>query len=75
MFIHLAIIFLLLSHQYHSTTVPPGWDHWYALNGNSKYYNFTLTENGIQTHYNDSYLTDLLVSHINEFKYFYKANK
>ncbi|XP_069760118.1 N-acetylglucosamine-6-sulfatase isoform X2 [Narcine bancroftii] len=44
--------------------VPPGWDHWYALVKNSKYYNYTLSVNGKpQYHgqnYSLDYLTDLL---------------
>uniref|UniRef100_UPI00398EEB05 N-acetylglucosamine-6-sulfatase isoform X2 n=1 Tax=Pristiophorus japonicus TaxID=55135 RepID=UPI00398EEB05 len=44
--------------------VPPGWDYWYALAKNSKYYNYTLSVNGKpQYHgqnYSQDYLTDLL---------------
>ncbi|XP_069760119.1 N-acetylglucosamine-6-sulfatase isoform X3 [Narcine bancroftii] len=47
--------------------VPPGWDHWYALVKNSKYYNYTLSVNGKpQYHgqnYSLDYLTDLLDKH------------
>lgn len=46
--------------EYSGEIVPPGWDHWYGLNGNSKYYNYTLTENGIKKHYENDYLTDKL---------------
>lgn len=45
--------------------VPPGWDEWYGLVGNSKYYNYTLSVNGkAEEHgqsYDTDYLTDLLV--------------
>ncbi|XP_043565600.1 N-acetylglucosamine-6-sulfatase [Chiloscyllium plagiosum] len=44
--------------------VPPGWNYWYALVKNSKYYNYTLSVNGKpQYHgqnYSHDYLTDLL---------------
>lgn len=46
--------------------VPPGWDEWYGLVGNSRYYNYTLSVNGQPERHGDSYgtdyLTDLLVS-------------
>ena len=46
--------------------VPPGWDEWYGLVGNSRYYNYTLSVNGQPEKHGDSYgpdyLTDLLVS-------------
>ncbi|NP_001080261.1 glucosamine (N-acetyl)-6-sulfatase S homeolog [Xenopus laevis] len=44
--------------------VPPGWSYWFALEKNSKYYNYTLSENGRpKTHgenYSQDYLTDVL---------------
>ena len=40
--------------------MPPGWNHFYGLHGNSKYYNYTLTENGKIVAYTDKYLTDVL---------------
>ncbi|XP_067247619.1 N-acetylglucosamine-6-sulfatase isoform X2 [Chanodichthys erythropterus] len=47
--------------------VPPGWDHWFALERNSKYYNYTLSVNGrAQRHgqnYSEDYLTDVLDKH------------
>ncbi|XP_062862609.1 N-acetylglucosamine-6-sulfatase [Trichomycterus rosablanca] len=46
--------------------VPPGWVHWSALEKNSKYYNYTLSENGhAQKHgqnYSEDYLTDVLAN-------------
>lgn len=46
--------------------VPPGWDEWYGLVGNSRYYNYKLSVNGQPEKHGDSYgtdyLTDLLVS-------------
>ncbi|XP_040076617.1 N-acetylglucosamine-6-sulfatase isoform X2 [Ixodes scapularis] len=44
--------------------VPPGWDSWNALVGNSVYYNYTLSVNGVPEHYGDNpfkdYLTDVI---------------
>ncbi|CAN7982801.1 unnamed protein product, partial [Ixodes pacificus] len=44
--------------------VPPGWDSWNALVGNSVYYNYTLSVNGVPEHYGDhpfkDYLTDVI---------------
>ncbi|XP_076804772.1 N-acetylglucosamine-6-sulfatase-like [Clavelina lepadiformis] len=44
--------------------VPPGWNDWFGLVGNSKYYNFTVSDNGTVVKHGDAYhsdyLTDLL---------------
>ncbi|XP_055905901.1 N-acetylglucosamine-6-sulfatase-like [Eupeodes corollae] len=40
--------------------VPPGWKEFYGLQGNSRYYNYSLNENGRINSYTDRYLTDLL---------------
>jgi len=44
--------------------VPPGWDWWNGLVGNSKYYNYSLSVNGTnEKHgdkYEDDYLTDVI---------------
>jgi N-acetylglucosamine-6-sulfatase len=51
--------------QYHSD-VPRGWDYWYGLEGNSRYYNYTIVEKTpgqltpIKRHHNDTYPTDYL---------------
>ncbi|TRY55326.1 hypothetical protein DNTS_009034 [Danionella cerebrum] len=46
--------------------VPPGWDQWYALVGNSQYYNYTLSVNGKEEQHGDDYqkdyLTDLVLN-------------
>uniref|UniRef100_A0A3P9AP14 N-acetylglucosamine-6-sulfatase n=1 Tax=Esox lucius TaxID=8010 RepID=A0A3P9AP14_ESOLU len=46
--------------------VPPGWDQWHALVGNSQYYNYTLSVNGKEEKHGDSYqkdyLTDLILN-------------
>uniref|UniRef100_A0A674DWV6 N-acetylglucosamine-6-sulfatase n=1 Tax=Salmo trutta TaxID=8032 RepID=A0A674DWV6_SALTR len=46
--------------------VPPGWDQWHALMGNSQYYNYTLSVNGKAEQHGDNYekdyLTDLILN-------------
>uniref|UniRef100_A0A4W5RV67 N-acetylglucosamine-6-sulfatase n=1 Tax=Hucho hucho TaxID=62062 RepID=A0A4W5RV67_9TELE len=46
--------------------VPPGWDQWHALIGNSQYYNYTLSVNGKEEQHGDNYekdyLTDLILN-------------
>ncbi|KAM3833331.1 N-acetylglucosamine-6-sulfatase [Vipera latastei] len=46
--------------------VPPGWSFWYALEKNSKYYNYTLSVNGKArrhgANYSMDYLTDVLAN-------------
>ena len=37
--------------------VPPGWDWWIGLVGNSKYYNYTLSINGKPQRHGDDYVT------------------
>lgn len=53
--------------EYFSSKIPPGWKQWYGLHGNSRYYNYTLNENGQKRFYENEYLTDLLKSRIVEF--------
>lgn len=40
--------------------VPPGWTEWHGLVGNSVYYNYTISSNGVPTHSTDEYLTDVI---------------
>uniref|UniRef100_A0A8C9SQD4 N-acetylglucosamine-6-sulfatase n=1 Tax=Scleropages formosus TaxID=113540 RepID=A0A8C9SQD4_SCLFO len=51
--------------------VPPGWDYWFALEKNSKYYNYTLSVNGRPEkhgqNYSEDYLTDVLANVSLEF--------
>ncbi|KAM3600590.1 uncharacterized protein V6R79_025502 [Siganus canaliculatus] len=46
--------------------VPPGWDQWHALVGNSQYYNYTLSVNGKEERHGDNYhqdyFTDLITN-------------
>ena len=44
--------------------VPPGWSEWYALHGNSRYFNYTLSNDGVPEGHGCNatadYLTDVL---------------
>ncbi|XP_018429121.1 PREDICTED: N-acetylglucosamine-6-sulfatase [Nanorana parkeri] len=40
--------------------VPPGWSYWFGLEKNSKYYNYTLSENGRAKSYGQNYSVDYL---------------
>uniref|UniRef100_A0A182TJB5 Sulfatase N-terminal domain-containing protein n=1 Tax=Anopheles melas TaxID=34690 RepID=A0A182TJB5_9DIPT len=46
--------------EYFSASIPPGWSQWFGLHGNSRYYNFTVTENGKVATYTNAYFTDYL---------------
>ncbi|XP_017962761.1 N-acetylglucosamine-6-sulfatase-like isoform X1 [Drosophila navojoa] len=46
--------------QFKGAKVPPGWDQFYGLHGNSRYYNYTIRENRRNVSYADTYLTDML---------------
>lgn len=49
--------------QYYSEKVPQGFDQFFGLHGNSKYYNYTLNENGKLVEYGDApedYLTNVI---------------
>lgn len=48
--------------QYKGAEVPLGWQEFYGLHGNSRYYNYTLRENSKNVSYSNVYLTDLLRS-------------
>jgi hypothetical protein len=43
--------------------VPPGWDWWIGLVGNSRYYNYTLSVNGTAVFHSDDYLTNVIVKY------------
>eukprot|EP01103_Thecamoeba_quadrilineata_P006538 TRINITY_DN16267_c0_g1_i1.p1 TRINITY_DN16267_c0_g1~~TRINITY_DN16267_c0_g1_i1.p1 ORF type:complete len:566 (-),score=47.55 TRINITY_DN16267_c0_g1_i1:35-1666(-) len=40
--------------------VPPGWDHWLGLVGNSAYYNYVLSHNGYSEYHGEDYYRDYL---------------
>ncbi|CAL4103345.1 unnamed protein product, partial [Meganyctiphanes norvegica] len=42
--------------------IPPGWDSWVGLVGNSKYYNYKLSVNGTMEAHGDDYETDYLTN-------------
>lgn len=45
-----------------TSDIPEGYDSFYGLQGNSKYFNYELNENGVIKEYTTEYLTDVLVS-------------
>ncbi|XP_063595975.1 N-acetylglucosamine-6-sulfatase-like isoform X1 [Penaeus indicus] len=51
--------------------VPPGWDWWIGLKGNSRYYNYTLSINGVAEKHgadpNKDYLTKVISERAQEF--------
>lgn len=47
---------------YYGSDIPEGYDSFYGLQGNSRYYNYKLNENGVINNYTTEYLTDVLVS-------------
>ena len=46
--------------------IPLGWTHWKGLVGNSKYYNYDISDNGIEVHYGKNYTLDYYTDVINE---------
>ncbi|XP_043505597.1 N-acetylglucosamine-6-sulfatase-like [Polistes fuscatus] len=57
--------------------IPPGWDWWAGLVGNSKYYDYTLSINGTRKRYGDKpedYLTDVINDIAMEFLNQYNSN-
>nr|CAD7455639.1 unnamed protein product [Timema tahoe] len=47
--------------------VPPGWDWWVGLEGNSVYYNYTLSVNGTSKEFTNQYLTNVILDYGLEF--------
>ena len=48
------------SNNYKGTHVPEGWDYWLGLNGNSVYYNYNLTRNGVMEEHKSDPTKDYL---------------
>ncbi|XP_013388966.1 N-acetylglucosamine-6-sulfatase-like [Lingula anatina] len=46
--------------------IPPGWDWWNGLVGNSKYYNYHLSVNGTVENHRDNYQNDYFTDIINK---------
>lgn len=64
--------------QYYSDKVPVGFNHFFGLHGNSKYYNYTLNENGKLVEYGDTpddYLPNVIKSRALNFITNHKAGK
>ncbi|KAH8285490.1 hypothetical protein KR054_009939, partial [Drosophila jambulina] len=53
--------------EYRGEDVPRGWNEFYGLHGNSRYYNYTLRENAENVYYEATYLTDLLSNRTADF--------
>ena len=52
------------------THIPPGWDDWFGLQGNSAYYNKSISDNGVQVYHSDSendYLPDVFFARTKSF--------
>lgn len=58
--------------------IPPGWDHWMTLVGNSVYYNYSLSVNGKKVHhgfdYKEDYLTDVIAREAETFLHHYNKS-
>lgn len=56
--------------QYYSAEIPKGYDYFYGLHGNSKYYNYSLNANGIIESFGDDpedYYTNVIRKQAKEF--------
>jgi len=46
--------------KYSGQHVPPGWDQWYGLVRNSRFYNYSINSNGVMEQHGDKYEEDYL---------------
>ena len=46
--------------KYSGRHIPAGWSQWMGLVRNSRYYNYTLNNNGVMEHHGDNYTLDYL---------------
>ena len=46
--------------KYSGRHIPAGWSQWMGLVRNSRYYNYTLNNNGAMEHHGDNYARDYL---------------
>jgi N-acetylglucosamine-6-sulfatase len=44
--------------------IPQGWDSWFALVGNSKYYGYTVSNNGVAEKHGDDYFQDYFTDYL-----------
>mmetsp|Transcript_9881 Transcript_9881/g.10962 ORF Transcript_9881/g.10962 Transcript_9881/m.10962 type:complete len:511 (+) Transcript_9881:21-1553(+) len=44
--------------------IPPGWTRWFGLVGNSKYYDYDVSNNGTLEHHGSNYATDYFTDYI-----------
>ena len=56
------------------THVPPGWDSWLGLVGNSQYYNYAVSDNGVKVQHGSDYATDYFTDVVANRSYSFLAN-
>ena len=54
--------------------VPPGWDSWLGLVGNSQYYNYAVSDNGVKVKHGSNYATDYFTDVVANRSYSFLAN-